>query len=106
MLGHQKDVGSPPGREQAAPKPRVVIRSWPAAGGGLLVCASPSAVDAGDVPRHVWSSSATYPSAAKKLNVITPRSSTAAGTPDAARSVPGGVSLRNAGTSRTRPTNA
>ena len=42
-------------------------------------------------------------SAEKKANVSTPRVSTAAGRPRAARSVPGGVRARKAGTTRTAP---
>ena len=51
MLGREEDVGGRPGREPVATTPGIVIRCWPAAGGGLLIGASAPVVDAGDARR-------------------------------------------------------
>ena len=63
----------------------------------IVVPVSTRPVSVAGVPRQVCSSSGMYASPLKNANVITPRSRTAAGTPAASTSVPGGVRRRNAG---------
>ena len=65
----------------------------------IVVKVNTRPVSVAGVPRHVWSSSGMYASPLKNANVMTPRSSTAAGTPAASARVPGGVRRRNAGSS-------
>ena len=49
----------------------------------IVVPVNTRPVSVAGVPRHVWSSSGMYASPLKNANVITPRNSTAAGTPAA-----------------------